>query len=106
MTDDPQHHCAVDLVESVSCIDQEEAPLFFHLVGLPNLLHGMDSTFNSSLQAGTQLVSAAGFLRFLFCDKQDDLGYETTPYFSDANGTDAGHLVECNQPTAHECTVA
>jgi hypothetical protein len=58
----PEHieHCgAVDAVEGIVGIQQKKAKVWFGCVVFPNLVCGMNSSFNARLHAYTELVHAS-----------------------------------------------
>ena len=53
VADGPKHGHPIQLVESISCINEQKSPLFFLFVLPPQLVDGMDAAFDASFEASS-----------------------------------------------------
>jgi hypothetical protein len=96
--DCPQHFDLILLIECVGRIDEQESPIFLHLLQIPEGLHHMDAVLYACFKASTELVDAAGLLGFSSCHKEEEFRRSTAPSFANANWTDTRALVQGTKP--------
>jgi hypothetical protein len=76
------HACPVLLIECIICINEQESPLFFLLMQLPELCHRMNTAFDSCFKTSTKLVDSTRLLNFIAGDKKKSLGNCLLPSFT------------------------
>jgi hypothetical protein len=94
VSDGPKHGRPIQLVERISCINEQKSPLFFLFVLPPQLVDGMDAAFDASFEASAELVNAASLFGIAARDKKSGLGGKPPPGLANSNGTYARALVE------------
>ena len=65
----------------------------------------MYTTFNAGFQSDTKLIYTACLLCFAASNTKNTLGKEPHPALSDANWTDFGALIQCNESSSSESSV-
>jgi hypothetical protein len=96
MSDGPEHGRPIQLVESISCINEQESPLFFFFVLPPQLVDGVDAAFDASFKAGAELIDAELLFGIAATDKKSGLCGEPPPGLANSDGAYARALVKCD----------
>jgi hypothetical protein len=94
VSDRPQHFDPILLVECVGRINEQESPIFFHLVQIPEGLHRMDAALYACIKASTELVDATGLLGFSACHKEEEFCRSMAPSFANANWMDTRAFIQ------------
>jgi hypothetical protein len=92
-SDGPEPGLPIQLVERISCINEQKFPLFFFFVLPPQLVNGVDAAFDAGFKASAKLVDAASLLGFTAKDKKGGLSGKPPPGLANSNGAYAGSLV-------------
>ena len=89
MAGDPKHCGPVELVEGIGGINLEEAE--FSTVGMlaPELVGGMDATFDAGCEATAELGGAASDGGFFTSESDHYFGQEAAPDLANSYGADA-----------------
>jgi hypothetical protein len=95
VSDGPEHGRPIQLVERISCINEQKSPLFFFFVLPPQLVDGMDAAFDASFEASTELIDAALLFGIAARDKKSGLCSKPPPGLTNSNGMSAWVLVKC-----------
>jgi hypothetical protein len=83
--DPPQHCCdPILLFRRIGRMNEQESPIFFCLLQIPEGLHCMDAALYTCFETSAELVNSAGLLGFSTCHKEEDFGRCTAPSFGDA----------------------
>jgi hypothetical protein len=89
MTDSPQHGCPVLLVECILCINEQKAPILFMLVQLPEVLHRMNTAFNSCFKTSAELINSMGLIGFTASHEEKTFCEQSPPNFINAKWADS-----------------
>jgi len=54
MSNNPQHSCLIELVESIASINKQKFPFFGSMVDNPGMLHEVNTTFKQYQQTTSQ----------------------------------------------------
>jgi hypothetical protein len=97
LSDGPEHGRPIQLVERISCInEQQKSPLFFFFVLPPQLVNDVDDAFDTSFEASAELIDAASLFGIAARDKKSGLCGKPPPGLANSNGAYTGALVKCN----------
>jgi hypothetical protein len=101
LVSDHQHFNPILLIGHIGRINEQESPIFFHLVQIPEGLHCMDAALYTCFETNTELVNSAGLLGFSACHKEEAFGRCTVPSFANAYWADARAFIQGTKPPWH-----
>jgi hypothetical protein len=96
VSDGPEHGRPIQLIESISCINEQKSPLFFFFVLPPQLVDGADAIIDASFEASAELIDATLLFGIAARDKKSGLCGEPLQDLANSDGADARALVKCN----------
>jgi len=102
MSNNPQHGCPIKLIESIAGINEQKSPFFRSMVDIPGMLHEVNSTFNTSRQASTELINTTGLSSSRTSNLKNALGKHLAPSVTNANGPNSWIFVQGQETASHE----
>jgi hypothetical protein len=93
--DGPEHGRPIQLVERVSCVNEQKSPLLLFLMLPPELIDGVDAAFDAGLEASTELIDAASLFGLLARSEEGGLGGKPPPGLTNSDRAYAWALVQC-----------
>jgi len=105
MSNNPQHGCPIELIESIAGINEQKSPVSRSMADIPGMLHEMNGTFNASRKDGTELVSTTCFSGNRTGNLKNGLGKYPMPCVTNANGPDSRIFVQGQEMASYECSV-
>jgi len=99
MANCPEHCDSIHLIESVLGIYAEETEVVIPGVFCPELIGGVDASFNAGRKTNTELVNTTSFRGRRASHSEEALGHGTAPDVANANRAHPRVLVEGNEAT-------